>query len=89
MNDAALALLASDALYLALRVAAPAVIACVVAALLIGLFQASAQSHDPSVGFVPKLAAVAAALLLSRAFMGDELMQFSAQVFQHVAQVAH
>ena len=88
MNYAALALLASDALYLALRVAAPAILACIVAGLLVGFFQASTQSHDASVGFVPKLVAVAVALLLCRAFMGAQLVHFSTQVYQYVAQVA-
>jgi flagellar biosynthesis protein FliQ len=89
VNEEALALLASDALTLALRVAAPALIACVVAALVLGFFQASMQAQDASIGFAPKLVAVAAALFTYRTFMGDELVRFSTQMFAHVAQITH
>ena len=83
-----LVLLASDALYLALQLAAPALIACLVVGLAMGFVQASTQAHDASVGFVPKLAAVGGTLILARAFIGSELVHFSTRIFQHIAQVA-
>jgi flagellar biosynthetic protein FliQ len=88
VDDQALAQLAVDALYLALRLAGPALAACVVTSLVVGFLQAATQAHDSSLNFVPKLAAVGGTLLLCQAFLADELVHFSAQIFHHVAQVA-
>jgi flagellar biosynthetic protein FliQ len=88
MTATALALLAQDALYLALRLAAPCVLAAALAGLLVGLFQAATQAQDASLGFVAKLTLVAVALFLTRSFMTDELMRFSSELSRHVAIVA-
>ncbi len=88
MSPDALARLATNALYLSLRLAAPVLLACALAALVIGMFQAATRAEDPSLGFVSKLVFAAAAVFFARAFMTNELLHFSAQLFHQVAQVA-
>ncbi|HEX2679499.1 MAG TPA: flagellar biosynthetic protein FliQ [Polyangiales bacterium] len=88
MTADALARLAADTLWLALRLAAPAALACVLAALLVGLFQAATQAHDGSTSFVAKLALAGCALFATRELLAHELLRFSASVLHQVAQVA-
>jgi flagellar biosynthesis protein FliQ len=76
-----------DALRLALWLTAPALAACVVAAFFSSLVQASTQTHDPSVGFVPKWLIVLFALFLSRTFLADGLLSFSSRVLREMAQL--
>jgi flagellar biosynthetic protein FliQ len=76
-----------EALQLALWLSAPALVACVLAAAAIGLFQAATQVSEPSLGFVPKLCAVLAALWVSRAFMSEQLLRFTGHVLREMARL--
>lgn len=76
-----------EALQLALWLSAPALVACVLAAGAMGVFQAATQVSEPSLGFVPKLCAVLAALWFSRAFMSEQLMHFAGHVLREMARV--
>lgn len=88
MDSASLTQLGADALALALRLALPALGACLLAGVVVGFVQGATRAQDASLGFLPKLAAVSGALLLSRAFLGHELSVFCAQIFQHIAAVS-
>jgi flagellar biosynthetic protein FliQ len=88
MSSGSLALLAEQTLYLALRLAAPCLLAVAVAGVCAGLLQAATQAGDPSLGFVTKLAAGAAALFFCHGFISHELMRFMAEVVARIAQVA-
>jgi type III secretory pathway component EscS len=89
VSTESLALTAADALALALHLSLPALGACLAAGLIVGFLQSATQTQDASIGFLPKLAAVSGALLLTRAVAGEQLMQFCSQVLRHIASVAH
>jgi flagellar biosynthesis protein FliQ len=76
-----------DALHLVLRVTAPVLLACLVAALLSSLVQAVTQAHDTSVGFVARWFAVGAALFASREFIARELLGFSTRMLHAMSQL--
>jgi flagellar biosynthetic protein FliQ len=79
--------LASDALRLALTLALPALLASVVISFALSLFEL-ARGHEASLGFVPKLCAVALVLLLCRAWLGRELTAFASELFRGMVVVA-
>lgn len=76
-----------DALRLALWLSAPALAACFVLALITGFFQSATASSDPSLGFVPKVLAVGAALWFSRAFLSAHMLEFSSRVLREMARL--
>jgi flagellar biosynthetic protein FliQ len=77
----------ADALRLSLWLAAPALGACLLAALLTSLLQAATQASDPALGFVPRWLAVLLALFLSRAFLSQELLGFSTRIMGEMARL--
>jgi type III secretory pathway component EscS len=74
-----------QALELAFWLSLPALLASAVAGALSGMLQGATQVQDPALGFVPRLLAVAAALVLSAGWMGERLMAFTAQLFGGLA----
>jgi flagellar biosynthetic protein FliQ len=74
-----------QALELALLLSAPALLASAIAGALSGVVQGATQVQDPALGFVPRLLAVAAALLLCGGWMSERLVAFTAQVFRGLA----
>jgi len=75
---------ARDGLMLALVLAAPALLAALFVALVVGVLQAATQVHESTISFVPKLLAVSVALLLSGPWMGAQILRFTDRVFQAI-----
>lgn len=69
--------LARDALGLALLIAAPLLLAGLLTAFVVSLFQAATQILEPSLSFVPKLLVMAAVLAVLGNWMGGQLVEFS------------
>jgi flagellar biosynthetic protein FliQ len=66
------------ALELVLLLSAPALAASAIVGLISGVGQSATQVQDPALSFVPRLLAVAAALVLSGAWMAAKLVAFTA-----------
>jgi type III secretion protein S len=77
----ALAGLVMQALELAFWLSLPALLASALAGALSGVLQGATQVQDPALGAVPRLLAVAAALVLSAGWMSERLLAFTTQVF--------
>lgn len=71
-----------SALFTALMVGAPVLAAALGVGLVIGLLQAVTQVQDTALSFLPKLLAVAAALVLLGPWMLRELMNFTVAAWQ-------
>lgn len=69
--------LARDALGLALLIAVPLLLAGLLTAFLVSLFQAATQILEPTLSFVPKLLVMAAVLALLGNWMGGQLVEFA------------
>jgi len=68
---------ARDALWLLMLIAAPVLLAGLVTAFAISLFQAATQIHEPTLSFVPKLIVVLLVLALLGGWMGGQLVEFA------------
>ncbi len=68
---------ARDALWLLMLIAAPVLLAGLVTAFAISLFQAATQILEPTLSFVPKLIVVLLVLALLGSWMGGHLVEFA------------
>lgn len=78
MNVATLLNLAQNGLVLVLMLSAVPVLAAMVVGLVVSVIQSATQLQDSTVSTVPKIAAVAAALLIAGPWMLKQLFDFAA-----------
>lgn len=69
--------LARDALWLTLMIAAPLLLAGLLVAFAVSLFQAATRIHEPTLAFVPKLLIMAVVLVVLGSWMGSQLVEFA------------
>jgi len=69
--------LGRDALWLVVLLAAPVLLAGLLTAFAISLFQAATQILEPTLSFVPKLIVVLIVLALLGSWMGGQLVEFA------------
>ena len=83
-----LSVLAGEALQLSLLLAAPSLISAALVGLVAGVLQGATQIQDPSLGFVPKLLAVALALALFGPVMGEQLVGFTGELWARLPELS-
>lgn len=83
----ALVALVREGVLLTLLLAAPLLVAALIAGVITGLVGAITQVQDPSIGLVPRVAAVGAALLLFAPSIAHQLEAFSARMWPMIAAV--
>jgi flagellar biosynthetic protein FliQ len=69
--------LARDALWLLMLIAAPVLLAGLLTAFAISLFQAATQILEPTLSFVPKLIVMLVVLAVLGNWMGGQLVDFA------------
>ena len=69
--------LARDALWLVMLIAAPLLIAGLLTAFAVSLFQAATQILEPTLSFVPKLVVMLIMLAVLGSWMGGQLVEFA------------
>ena len=72
--------LAREALWLTLTLAAPLLLASLLVAMLISVFQAATQNLEPTLSFVPKLLVIIAVLAVLGGWMGGRLVEFTQEL---------
>ncbi|MFQ5498862.1 MAG: flagellar biosynthesis protein FliQ [Candidatus Zixiibacteriota bacterium] len=78
-----------EALVLTLMVAAPLLIAGLVVGLVVSIFQAITQINEMTLVFVPKILAVALALLIFLPWIINMLTDFARHMFDLIPQIIH
>jgi len=81
MTDSDVTDIAVQTMVLAAKVAAPILLTALIVGFAISLFQAATQIQEPTLSFVPKMIAVAIALLLTGNWTLSELVSFTHQLF--------
>ena len=79
--------LTRDAMWLALQLAAPLLVASLLVGVLVGLFQAATQINEMTLSFIPKLLALAAVGLLFGPWMLQLLIDFTRRLFEQIPQL--
>ncbi|MEO5672274.1 MAG: type III secretion system export apparatus subunit SctS [Ramlibacter sp.] len=88
MHSAELASYLTKALYLVLWLSLPPIIVASVVGTLFSLFQALTQIQEQTLSFAIKLIAVMATLALTARWMGVELFNYTASIFEILPQIA-
>ena len=71
-----------ETMYLTMMLAAPLLLSALAVGLLIGVFQAATQIQEMTLSFIPKLLALALALLVSGAWMLRMLIEFTLRLYE-------
>ncbi|MGB3068094.1 MAG: type III secretion system export apparatus subunit SctS [Ottowia sp.] len=79
----------TQALYLTLWLSLPPIVVGALVGTLFSLFQALTQIQEQTLSFGVKLIAVTVTILLTARWMGGELFNFGAQIFDAMATVGH
>lgn len=76
--------IARDAIWLLIKISAPLLLAALAVGLMVSLFQALTQIHEPTLSFVPKILAIFAVLLLSMNYIGSSMAHFTEELMTHI-----
>ena len=82
MSDADVTEIATQTMIVAAKVAAPILLTALLVGFMISLFQAATHIQEPTLSFVPKMIAVAIALLVTGNWVLSELVSFTDQLFE-------
>jgi flagellar biosynthetic protein FliQ len=74
----------SRALEITLLLAAPLLIVALVTGLIVGAFQAATQINEQTLSFIPKLLAMALAVVVSGPWMLKVLMSYTRELFESI-----
>jgi len=74
----------SRALEITLLLAAPLLIVALVTGLIIGAFQAATQINEQTLSFIPKLLAMALAMVVAGPWMLKVLMSYTRELFESI-----
>lgn len=80
--------LGHEALWTALKVGAPVLVASLVVGVMMSALQAMTQINDASLAFVPKVVAIVAALAFFGSWMLTSLVEYAARLFAALPMVA-
>jgi flagellar biosynthesis protein FliQ len=82
MSDADVTEIATQTMIVAAKVAAPILLTALLVGFMISLFQAATQIQEQTLSFVPKMIAVAIALLVTGNWVLSELVTFTHHLFE-------
>lgn len=74
-----------NAIYTTIKLSAPMLIVSIVVGLIVAIFQAATQIHEQTLTFVPKVAAIAALLLMTGSWMITVTVEFFQGIFNLMA----
>ena len=77
------------ALEVTLLLAAPLLLTALVVGLLVGVFQAATQVNEMTLSFIPKLIAMAAALMLAGPWMLKLIVAYTRELFESIPGLLH
>ncbi|WP_322806365.1 flagellar biosynthesis protein FliQ [Thermanaerothrix sp.] len=89
MSETYVLSLAQNALMVALMVAGPVLIISLVIGSLVSLVQAATQINEVTLTFIPKIIGIALVFLLLGAWMLQQLVQFTVNLFQTLPSLVH
>ena len=72
------------ALEITLLLAAPLLLVALVTGLIVGAFQAATQINEMTLSFIPKLIAIAAALMVAGPWMLKVLVSYTRELFESI-----
>lgn len=84
MEEALIVEIVTSALWTASQISAPILLTAVAVGIFMGLFQSVTQIQEQTLGFVPKFAAVGAAIALTGSWMLQRMTDFTLDLVQRI-----
>ena len=84
MNPDTVMSVGSRALEITLMLAAPLLLVALVTGLIVGAFQAATQINEQTLSFIPKLIAIALALVIAGPWMLKVLVSYTRELFESI-----
>jgi flagellar biosynthesis protein FliQ len=84
MTDATVIDIMHRALLLAIMVSAPVLVTGLLVGIVVSVFQAATQIHEMSLTFIPKMVAVAVAVVLCGPWMLMQIIAFTSGLLQSI-----
>jgi flagellar biosynthetic protein FliQ len=72
------------ALEVTLMLAAPLLLVALIVGLIVGVFQAATQINESTLSFIPKLIAIAAAIVIAGPWMLKVLVSYTRELFMNI-----
>jgi flagellar biosynthetic protein FliQ len=79
----------AKAIWIAIQVAAPILVAALVMGLVISVFQAATQINEQTLAFIPKILLMTAALVICGPWMLHLMIGFTTELFNGIPGVTH
>lgn len=73
----------------AMKIAAPALLATMAMGFLVSIFQAATQINEQTLSFIPKILAMTAALIFAGPWILQTMIFFTSNIFKSLAGVTH
>ena len=89
MTDAGVLELTQRSLAVALLISAPVLGFGLVVGLIVSVFQAATQIQEMTLSFVPKILAIAAAIVIFGPWMLKSMVTFTSKLFMSLPNLAH
>jgi flagellar biosynthesis protein FliQ len=84
MNPDTVMSVGSRALEITLMLAAPLLLVALITGLIVGAFQAATQINEQTLSFIPKLIAMAVALVIAGPWMLKVLVSYTRELFESI-----
>lgn len=84
MSPADVLAIGRHALEITLLLAAPMLLVALTVGLLVGVFQAATQINEQTLSFIPKLIAMAAALMIAGPWMLKLIVSYTRELFESI-----
>ncbi len=78
---------ATGAVWLTLKVAAPALIAALVVGIIISVIQAATQVQEQTVSFVPKIIAITASMIITGPWILQQFIYYTKTLIQSIPNI--
>ena len=89
MTDQTILDLASKTLWVAIQVAAPALIAAVLTGLVVSIFQAATQINEQTLSFIPKILMMTMVMVLCGPWIMETMLGFTRNLINGIPQMLH
>ena len=89
MNQQDVISLTSNAIFVAIQIGAPALIAALATGLLVSIFQAATQINEQTLSFIPKILAMTITLVVAGPWILQTMLGFTMKVFNGIPALTH
>ena len=79
----------TNAVWVAIQIAAPALIAALSAGLIISIFQAATQINEQTLSFIPKIMAMTLTFVIAGPWIIQVMLGFTIDIFNGIPGITH